>query len=178
MWFAKLLAASVVVALALAATVAAAPLRLTSATRCTAVGTCPHGHVTRHLWASANGAEKVPVSCETEYGGVWGDEFHGVLITPDTPDLIAIGPDVGPYFAFGSGTGVFTPNGGFEVTCHGVADLTRGPTFVGRGTCFALRGGDEFGHGSRAYAGEGEMVVNPQGKVTITCHGSFTGILA
>jgi hypothetical protein len=42
-------------------------------------------------------------------GGAWGDEFHGGLVTPDTPDFINFLPDLGPYFAYGSGTGVFTP---------------------------------------------------------------------
>jgi hypothetical protein len=85
-------------------------------------------------------------------------------------------PELGPYFASGGGKGVFTPNGNFAVTCHGVADLTTAPTFVGSSFCFAIRGGDVVGHGGKHYFGTGTMIVNPSGNVTITRHGSFGGI--
>jgi hypothetical protein len=160
MLLAKVLVASVAVGLGLATTAAASPSQSSGGT----------------LFASGNGAEKVSVSCATEYGDSDG-QWNGPLFTPDTPAFIPIQPEFGPYFAYGTGTAVFTPNGNFNVTCHGTADLTINPTFSGGGSCFAVRGGDQYAHGSKSYNGTGELIVSDDGSVTIGCHGSFVGIL-
>jgi hypothetical protein len=127
--------------------------------------------------AAGGGAERIPVGCVTEYSPETG-EWFGRIDTPDTPLFLPIGPDSGPFFAFGGGTAVFTSSGNMEVNCHGEADLTRGPPFSGHGHCVAARGGDEFGNGSRSYLGEGELIVTPSANVTISCHGGFTGIFS
>jgi hypothetical protein len=172
MSLAKVMVASVVVALGLAASAAAMPTQSSGGTDCARLK-CPAGKTTRHLYA---GAEFVQAACAVEYG-FSGSMWEGAVFTSDTPPFPAIGPELGPYFAFGSGTAIFTPSGNFEVECHGLVDLTRSPPFNGRGFCGAVRGGDEFSHGAKSYSGEGELVVTPDGKVTIGCHGSFRGIL-
>jgi hypothetical protein len=125
--------------------------------------------------SAGTGAERLPVSCNVAYFpslGSWG----GVAWTPDAPPSVPLDPE-GDFVTGGDGTGVFTPSGNMEVHCEGQADPNHFPPFNGRGSCVALRGGEEFGHGARSFRGEGELVVTPGGKVIISCHGSFVGIL-
>jgi hypothetical protein len=126
--------------------------------------------------SAAGGAERVTVSCDAAYFPELGTWFAAVF-TPDTPAFVPIGPEGPGPFAGGDGTAVFTPSGNMEVSCKGEANPLASPPFSGPGQCVALRGGDEFGHGSRSYNGEGRLVVTPSGNVSITCHGSFTGVV-
>jgi hypothetical protein len=119
----------------------------------------------------------VPAICQTEYGAPGQDgRWDGLIRTPDTPEFWNLPDFVGPFLTGGPGTAVFTPNGNFNVVCHGTSDLFHAPIFNGQGDCLAARGGDPFGHGAKVYMGTGKIVVNPSGNVTITCHGSFVEI--
>ena len=119
--------------------------------------------------------EQVFVQCNAEYPVDSGSWF-GSAITPDTPPFLAFGPDTGPLFALGPGEGVFTADGGMQVTCAGVV-RDENPPFSGSGRCVAIRGGDEHGHGARQFAGEGVLTVTAEHTFTLTCNGAFTGIL-
>ena len=137
---------------------------------------CAIGAGTAGVVAADTAAERIPVGCDVAYFpdlGTWG----GAIFTSDTPPFLPIAPDGPGPFAFGSGTGVFTPSGNMEVNCKGEANLLISPPFTGHGSCFAARGGDDFGHRSRSYAGEGELVVTANGNVSISCHGAFVGIV-
>jgi hypothetical protein len=126
------------------------------------------------------GAERIPVECVAAYHPEFGGFVNMVPFTSDTPNFAPIDPIVvgSDMPIFGPGTGVFTPSGNMDVTCTGhFVDPRPLPFVQRRGGCIALRGGDDYGHGSRSYAGEVHVVVTPSGNVTITCHGSFTGIL-
>jgi hypothetical protein len=133
------------------------------------------GAGTTGVVSAGTGAERLPVRCNVAYLpslGLWS----GAVFTPDTPPSVPIDPE-GDFVTGGDGIGVFTPSGNMEVHCVGQVDPNHFPSFNGRGGCVALRGGEEFGHGSRSYNGEGELVVTPTGKVIISCHGGFVGIL-
>jgi hypothetical protein len=126
--------------------------------------------------AAGGGAERVHALCVASYSPEDGTWF-GFMINPDTPEFFPGGPDGPGPFAYAGGTAVFTPSGNMEVNRQGEANLVVSPPFDGRGDCFAVRGGDEFGHGAQGWSGEGELVVTPSGNVSMSCHASFTGIL-
>jgi hypothetical protein len=122
--------------------------------------------------------ERVQTDCAAEYGNPNISGFSGVLFYQDTPSNIPIQPQTGPYFAYGSGVTIFRPDGRFSVICYGFANNSNmtPPTAV-RGKCFAVRHGDAYGHNSDGYNGEGNLIVRNTGNITITCRGTFTGVL-
>jgi hypothetical protein len=134
--------------------------------------------------SAGNGAERIPVDCASAYHPLFGF-WNAVAYTSDFPPTVPIDPlvDAQDIGFGGHGTGVFTPSGNMEVTCQGHVDdpgsqpYVRFPFRSVTGSCVSLRGGEEFGHGARAFAGEGKLVFTPSGNVTITCHGSFVGVL-